>query len=66
MHGAAVNEHGMAIFGHAEIAELAHSLWEGRGCPEGSPEEDWLQAAHDLRARSGSPPARNGSPEGHK
>ena len=27
---------------HEEIAALAYSLWEARGCPEGSPEEDWL------------------------
>jgi hypothetical protein len=48
----AVNEHGIAIFGHAEIAELAHSLWQERGCPEGSAEEDWFRAAHLLRARA--------------
>jgi hypothetical protein len=48
----AVNEHGIAIFGHAEIAELAHQLWQARGCPQGSPEEDWLHAAHLLRARA--------------
>ena len=29
---------------HEEIAALAYSLWEARGCPEGSPEEDWLSA----------------------
>ncbi|MEI9973939.1 MAG: DUF2934 domain-containing protein [Ignavibacteriota bacterium] len=23
----------------------------GRGCPEGSADEDWFQAAHQLRAR---------------
>ena len=26
------------------IASLAYELWQGRGCPEGSPETDWLQA----------------------
>jgi len=26
------------------IAELAYRLWEERGCPQGSPEEDWYQA----------------------
>src|ERR1700674_2837534 len=36
----AVNEHGIAIFGHKEIATLAHALWRARGCPEGSPDED--------------------------
>ncbi len=52
MDGRAVNEHGVATFGHAEIAALAHELWEARGCPEGSPDTDWLQAAHMLRARA--------------
>jgi hypothetical protein len=59
MHVDAVNEHGVAIFGHSEIAELAHSLWQARGCPKGSPDEDWFRAAHQLRARSGSPPVVN-------
>jgi hypothetical protein len=25
-----------------QIAALAYALWEARGCPEGSPEDDWL------------------------
>jgi hypothetical protein len=57
----AVNEHGIAIFGHGEIAELAHSLWQARGCPQGSPEEDWFHAAHELRARASSLPVVNRS-----
>ena len=44
--------HGIAAFGHADIAKLAHELWEARGCPEGSPEEDWFRAAEQLRARA--------------
>ena len=51
----AVNEHGVAIFGHEDIAELAYAQWQARGCPVGSPEEDWFQAAHDLRARAEQP-----------
>jgi hypothetical protein len=51
-----VNEHGIATFGHEEIAALAHTLWQARGCPEGSSEEDWFQAAHQLRARGESLP----------
>jgi hypothetical protein len=39
-------------YGHAEIAVLAHSLWQARGCPEGSPEQDWFLAVHELRARA--------------
>jgi hypothetical protein len=26
------------------IAELAYYLWRDRGCPDGSPEEDWYKA----------------------
>jgi len=47
-----VNEHGIALFGNAEIARLAHGLWQARGCPQGSPDEDWLHAVHTLRARA--------------
>ncbi len=31
-----------------EIAQLAYSYWEARGCQGGSPEEDWLRAERDL------------------
>ena len=34
-----------------EIAALAYELWQGRNCPEGSPQEDWFQAAEQLRSR---------------
>jgi hypothetical protein len=44
--------HGVATFGHDEIAALAHALWQARGCPEGSPQVDWLRAAEQLRAAS--------------
>lgn len=44
--------HGIAAFGHADIAALAHELWQARGCPDGSPEEDWFRAAEELRARA--------------
>jgi hypothetical protein len=26
------------------IVELAYYLWRERGCPDGSPEEDWYKA----------------------
>jgi hypothetical protein len=51
----------MAIFGHGEISELAYSLWQGRGRPEGSPDEDWFHAAQQLRVRPSSLPAVNRS-----
>lgn len=44
--------HGIAAFGHKEIAALAHDLWMARGCPKGSPEVDWNEAAEQLRARN--------------
>lgn len=46
--------HGIAPFGHEDIAALAHELWKARGCPEGSPEEDWFHAAEQLRSRAHS------------
>ncbi len=30
------------------IARRAYELWLHRGCPEGSPEEDWYQAESEL------------------
>lgn len=33
-----------------EIAARAYSCWHQRGCPEGSPEEDWRRAEEELRA----------------
>ena len=34
-----------------QIADLARALWEARGCPEGSPEDDWYRAEEQLKAR---------------
>ena len=33
----------------AEIARLAYLHWLNRGCPIGSPEEDWSRAEQDLK-----------------
>jgi hypothetical protein len=33
-----------------DIAALAYRLWQERGCPIGSPEEDWLRAEELLTA----------------
>jgi len=38
--------------GHEDIARLAYSCWEARGCPYGSPEEDWLRAEAELLRRA--------------
>jgi len=32
-----------------EIARLAHSYWEARGCSGGSAEEDWFRAETELK-----------------
>jgi hypothetical protein len=36
---------------HEEIARLAYSYWEARGCTGGSAEEDWLRAEREYRRR---------------
>jgi hypothetical protein len=51
VHQQATNRHGVALFGHAEIAALAHQLWQARGCPVESAEKDWFDAAEQLRSR---------------
>jgi Protein of unknown function (DUF2934) len=35
---------------HADIAARAYELWQAKGCPEGSGEEDWHRAAEELRS----------------
>jgi hypothetical protein len=37
-----------------EVAALAYSYWETRGCQGGSPEEDWLRAEQEILSRSGA------------
>jgi hypothetical protein len=51
----ATNAHGIAEFGHADIAALAYELWRARGCPDGSSEEDWFRASAELRSRAHTP-----------
>jgi hypothetical protein len=50
---AVTNRHGISAFGHDDIAALAYSLWQARGCPEGSSQDDWFHAAEELRSRAG-------------
>lgn len=33
---------------HDRIARRAHQIWEERGRPSGSPDEDWLRAEKEL------------------
>jgi Protein of unknown function (DUF2934) len=35
-----------------EIASLAYTIWQERGCPLGSAEEDWREAEIRLQAAS--------------
>ncbi len=41
-----------------EIALLAYQLWQERGCPVGTPEEDWSRAETELQRKAGTAVAR--------
>jgi hypothetical protein len=49
---AAAPEQVLETFGHRDIAALAYELWQARGCPEGSSDEDWFQAVRQLRLQA--------------
>ena len=34
------------------IAALAYKLWQERGCPNGSDQEDWFRAENELKSRT--------------
>ena len=36
---------------HDTVGTLAYELWRKRGCPIGSPQEDWFQAESALGGR---------------
>jgi hypothetical protein len=36
---------------HQRIARLAYSYWQERGCPDGSPEKDWVRAEQVVQYR---------------
>jgi hypothetical protein len=38
-----------------ELAVLAYEFWVERGCPEGSPDEDWFRAVRERQVRSRVP-----------
>ena len=54
-HQGTRTEHGANVIAHEakeqDIAALAYELWQGRRCPEGSPDEDWFRAVEQLRSR---------------
>jgi hypothetical protein len=37
-----------------EIAALAHQFWQARGCPNGTPEEDWFRAEQEISKSKGA------------
>jgi len=39
-------------FDAERISQLAYSLWQQRGCPTGSANEDWLEAERQLSSPS--------------
>ena len=41
------------------IACLAYFYWEERGCPNDSPDEDWLRAQAELRNRLAAAASHN-------
>jgi hypothetical protein len=40
---------------HEHVERLAYDLWQSRGGPTGSPDEDWYRAEELLRAEASSP-----------
>ncbi len=40
-----------------KIAARAHELWIERGCPFGSPDEDWFRAEEEIRGSGAAVPA---------
>ena len=45
---------------HEEVCQLAFSYWQARGCPEGSPEDDWFRPEHELSSRAVSALVKRG------
>lgn len=56
----AANNGAATACGYEELCRLAYSHWQARGCPEGSPEDDWFQAEHELSSRAVAKPAKRG------
>ncbi len=40
---------------HRSIGELAYRLWQSRGCPEGTANQDWLDAESNCGLRRAHP-----------
>jgi hypothetical protein len=39
----------LAALEYERISGLAYFYWQQRGCPVGSPDEDWFRAERDIR-----------------
>jgi hypothetical protein len=48
-----------AVTQREKIAVLAYTHWMQRGCPGGSPEEDWFRAEQEINAALSGPLAVN-------
>ena len=46
---------------HEEVALRAYSLWQERGSPTGSPDEDWFRAEQEICNQSAQ--AREAAPK---
>jgi hypothetical protein len=42
----------VVAFDSDEVAPLAYKLWQERGCPLGSDQEDWFRAENELKNRT--------------
>jgi hypothetical protein len=47
---------------YRSIGELAYHLWQARGCPEGSAEQDWLDAEKQLKSAPRTAEPRTAEP----
>ena len=52
MNKQSANKAGHPSPGQETIAGLAYELWQARGCPTGSPEQDWFLAAEQLQSEN--------------
>ena len=37
-----------------QITQLAYQLWQARGCPDGSPDQDWFEAERTVGSHESS------------
>jgi hypothetical protein len=51
-HKQDLNGKGADPLRHEDIALEAYGLWQARGCPAGSPDEDWFLAHQELATRA--------------